>query len=270
MAGLADRLRVFVESPPFHRTVVALILANAALMGLETSQAIVAQWGGAMAVAQVAFQVAFVIEISLRLAAHGRRPAAFFWDGWNVFDFVVVATSFLPVAGAFTTVARLARVLRVARLVSALPELRLIVGTMLRSIPSLGHVVALLGLLLYVYGVFGYHLFAGDAPQHWGSLPLAFQSLVQVLTLEGWVEMQDAVLPKHPWAWAYFGSFIVVAVFVVINLFIAVVINNLESTREDEKRRSDEVSSDAVLREAVALRERIESLEALLRRSRAA
>ena len=169
MTGPINRLRVFVESPPFHRTVVALILANAALMGLETSQAIAARWGGAMAAAQVAFQLVFVVEITLRLAAHGRRPAAFFRDGWNVFDFVVVATSFLPVAGAFTTVARLARVLRVARLVSALPELRLIVGTMLRSIPSLGHVVALLGLLLYVYGIFGYHLFAADAPKHWGS-----------------------------------------------------------------------------------------------------
>ncbi len=264
------RLHSLVESAPFHQTVVTLILANAALMGLETSRAITAQWGGAMALAQIAFQVVFVVEIGLRLAAYGRRPTGFFRDGWNTFDFVVVATSFLPVAGAFTTVARLARVLRVARLVSALPELRLIVGTMLRSIPSLGHVVGLLGLLLYVYGIFGYHLFAADAPKHWGSLALAFQSLFQVLTLEGWVEMQDAVLPTHPWAWAYFGSFIVVAVFVVINLFIAVVINNLETTRDDEKRRSDDVSGDAVLREAVALRLRIESLEALLRRSRAA
>ncbi len=202
MTGPVDRLKSLVESPPFHRTVVALILGNAALMGLETFPAIAARWGGAMAAAQVAFQFAFVIEIGLRLAAYGRRPGAFFRDGWNTFDFVVVATSFLPVTGAFATVARLARVLRVARMVSALPELRLIVGTMLRSIPSLGHVIALLGLLLYVYGVFGYHLFAADAPDHWGSLPVAFQSLFQVLTLEGWVEMQNAVLPKHPWAWA--------------------------------------------------------------------
>ena len=270
MTGPSERLRVLVESAPFHRTVVALILANAALMGLETSPAIAARWGGAMAVAQAAFQLAFVVEIALRIASYGRRPAGFFRDGWNAFDFAVVGASFLPVAGAFTTVARLARVLRVARLVSALPELRLIIGTMLRSIPSLGHVIALLALLLYVYGVFGYHLFATDAPQHWGSLPLAFQSLFQVLTLEGWVEMQDAVLPKHPWAWAYFGSFIVVAVFVVINLFIAVVINNLESTRDEERGRSDEASGDAVLREAIALRERITALEALLRRRRAA
>ena len=270
MTGPSGRLSALVESAAFHRTVVALIVANAAIMGLETSPALVARWGGAMALATVSFQLAFVVEIALRIAAYGRRPAGFFRDGWNTFDFVVVATSFLPVAGAFTTVARLARILRVARLISALPELRLIVGTMLRSIPSLGHVVGLLGLMLYVYGIFGYHLFAADAPKHWGSLPIAFQSLFQVLTLEGWVEMQDAVLPKHPWAWAYFGSFIVVAVFVVINLFIAVVINNLESTRDEEQRRSDDASGDAVLREAIALRERITSLEALLRSRRAA
>ena len=270
MTGPSDRIRALVDSAPFHRTVVMLILANAVLMGLETSPAIAARWGQALAGAQVAFQLAFVVEIVLRIAANGRKPAGFFRDGWNVFDLAVVGASFLPVAGAFTTVARLARVLRVARLVSALPELRLIVGTMLRSIPSLGHVIALLGLLLYVYGVFGYHLFSADAPKQWGSLPLAFQSLFQVLTLEGWVELQAAVQPKHPWAWAYFGSFIVVAVFVVINLFIAVVINNLESTRDEEQRRSDDVSNDAVLREAIALRERITSLEALLRSKRAA
>jgi voltage-gated sodium channel len=235
-----DVLRNLVDSPRFHRAVLVLILANAALMGIETSRELMARHLGLFTALNAAVQVAFVAEITLRLAAHGRTPWRFFRDGWNVFDFVVVAASLLPAAGPLATLARLARVLRAVRLVSALPELRLIVGTMLRSIPSLGHVTMLLSLLLYVYGVLGCHLFGDDAPEQWGTLGAALRSLFQVVTLEGWVEMQDAVLPGHPLAWVFFSSFIVVAVFVVINLFIAVVINNLEATRQEQLGRGAE------------------------------
>jgi len=170
----------------------------------------------------------------IRIAAYGSRPLAFFRDGWNVFDFGVVGVSLLPVAGPFATVARLARVLRVARVVSGLPELRLIIGTMLRSIPSLGHVILLLGLLMYIYGVLGYYLFGQIDPEHWGSLGSAVRTLFIIITLEGWVEIQKAGGPTTLGIWTFYASFIVVAVFVVINLFIAVVLNNLEKTRRDE------------------------------------
>ena len=248
---------------------MALIVANARCMGLETSSALMDQWGAALiAAAHVALQAWFVIEIALRVGAHGTRPTEFFRDGWNVFDFAVVAISLLPAAGAITGLARVARVLRVARLVSAMPELRLIIGTMLRSIPSMGHVVALLGVLLYVYAVLGFHVFSKDAPAHWGSLPAAFQSLFQILTLEGWVEIQDAVLPSHPWAWMFFASFIVIAVFVVINLFIAVVINNLEATRKEEEHRQLLAEDDGTLRRVAELRRQVEDLEHALRARR--
>jgi voltage-gated sodium channel len=162
------------------------------------------------------------------------------------------------VTGAFTNVARLARVLRAARLVSSLPDLRLIIGTMLRSIPSMGHVLLLLGLLLYVYGVLGVLMFGQVDPRHWASLPRAAGTLFQILTLEGWVEIQAASREGHPLAWLFYGSFIMIAVFVVINLFIAVVINNLEATRreEEELRRGDDVAA-----RIAALRREIDALE---------
>lgn len=119
----------------------------------------------------LAVQVVFVGEIAARLFAQAPRIHRFFLDGWNVFDFTIVALSLLPVAGPFATVARLARLLRALRVVSALPEMRLIVATMLRSIPSLANVVALLGIILYVYAVLGVHFFGGADPGHWGTLP---------------------------------------------------------------------------------------------------
>jgi len=222
------------SSTPFQRGVLALIVLNAIVMGLETLPELVSRLGSAFEAVNAAIQALFVLEIAVRLAACGSRPQDFFKSGWNVFDFSVVALSLLPAAGPLATIARLARVLRVARLVSGMPELRLIIGTMLRSIPSMGHVVMLLGLLIYVYGVIGHHMFAAADPEHWGSLIRAAKTLFFIITLEGWIEIMRASEAASPWASLYYMSFIVIAVFVVTNLFIAVVINNLEKVRQEE------------------------------------
>jgi voltage-gated sodium channel len=183
-----------------------------------------------------------------------------------VFDFAVVAASLLPQGGAFAMVARLARLMRVTRLVSAFPELRLIIGTMVRSIPSMGHVIVLLSLLLYVYAVVGFHFFRAADPVHWGSLGAALLTLFQMLTLEGWVEIQAAVFDAYPLAWIYFSSFVFVAVFVVVNLFIAVVINNLESVKHEQQVDADRESAHGGLLEAIeTVRQRLEELEERLR-----
>ena len=228
-----------VASPPFHRVVLALIVVNAIIMGLETWPAIAARWDSVFDVIHVVIQIAFVVEIALRIIAHGRRPLAFFRDGWNVFDFLVVALSLLPAAGPLATVARLARILRVARMVTGIPELRLIIATMLRSIPSMGHVILLAGLLIYIYGVVGNHLFGEVDPEHWGTLGRAAHTLFVIITLEGWVDLLAKSELATPWAWVYYTSFIIIAVFVVTNLFIAVVINNLETIRADKPRETD-------------------------------
>jgi len=202
---------------------------------LETSAALWERHGALFHTLNVVVQVVFAAEIAIRLLAYAPRIDRFFHDGWNVFDFTIVALSLLPVAGPFATVARLARLLRALRIVSALPELRLIVATMLRSIPSLANVIVLLGLILYVYAVVGVHLFGVVDPAHWGSLPRAGLTLFEILTLEGWVDLMDASLAATRWAWVYYTTFVVLAVFVVINLFIAIVINNLEAAKVEER-----------------------------------
>ena len=261
----AEPFRRIAASSRFQGFVLALIVANAVLLGVETSPDFMTRYGRWVELAETVIQGAFVIEIAIRLAAHLPRLHEFFRDGWNVFDFSVVTLSLLPAAGPFATVARLARVLRVSRLVSVWPDLRLIIGTMLRSIPSMGHVIALLSLLLYVYGVLGYHLFHDVAPQHWGSLGRSLETLFKTLTLEGWVEIAEE--SPHPIGWIYFASFIVVAVFVVTNLFIAVVINNLDKVRSEQERVADEASvHKAVLARIEACKAELTELETVLRR----
>jgi voltage-gated sodium channel len=199
-------------SAAFTNFILAVIVLTALLIGIETSETLTGRFPALFDALDVLVQTIFV------------------------FDFAVVVTSLLPQAGAFAMVARLARLLRVTRLVSVFPELRLIIGTMLRSIPSMGHVIMLLSLLLYVYGILGFSLFREQDPEHWGTLGAALLTLFQMLTLEGWVEIQGAVLTAFPWAWIYFGSFVLVAVFVVVNLFIAV--QERPSALEDRLRRT--------------------------------
>jgi voltage-gated sodium channel len=245
----------------FRRGVVLLILGNALLLGLLTFPQLRERWGAGLAAVSALIQVLFVAEIGVRLGAHGRRPGAFFRDGWNLFDFTVVALSLLPAAGPFATVARLARILRVARLVSSVPDLRLIVGTMLRSIPSIGHVLVLLSLLLFVWAVVGVELFGAADPVRWGHLGLAVETLFQVLTLEGWAEIHGEVRPGRPWAFLFFSSFIFTAVFVVVNLFVAVMLDNLEKVRAEEDRGSPGAAGELRRRlaEARAALERVEA-----------
>lgn len=232
---MIEASRRITASRTFQNAVLGIIVANALLIGIETDARLMARHAGLFDALNTLVQVVFVAEIAVRLLAHAPRIWTFFRDGWNVFDFTIVALSLLPAAGPLATVARLARLLRALRVVSALPELRLIVGTMLRSIPSLANVIVLLGLILYVYAVLGVHLFASADPLHWGTLPRAALTLFQVLTLEGWVELQKASLVATPWAWVYYVSYVVLAVFVVVNLFIAIVINNLEAAKREQR-----------------------------------
>jgi voltage-gated sodium channel len=263
---VAEAARRLADSPAFQHFILAVIVAGAIVIGVETSATLTARYGAIIRAVEMLIQTIFVAEIAIRLFAYWPRPAAFFRGGWNVFDFLVVAASVLPQAGPFAMVARLARLMRVTRLVSAFPELRLIIGTMIRSIPSMGHVIVLLSLLLYVYAVLGFHFFREADPAHWGSLGAALLTLFQMLTLEGWVEIQAAVLGAYPLAWIYFSSFVFVAVFVVVNLFIAVVINNLDSVKHEHQADIDRASAHGGLLEAIqAVRDRLEELEERLR-----
>lgn len=254
-----------VESKGFQISVMGVIFVNALLLGLETFP-FAKQYDAWLRFLNWVIQVVFVIEISLRVVAHSPKPFSFFRDGWNLFDFSVVALSLLPVAGPFATVARLARLLRVVRIVSLSPDLRLIVNTMLRSIPSLFHVTLLMAVLIYVYAILGYYLYHPDDPQHWGSLGQSLLSTFQLLTLEGWNEIQAGVIETHPWSWLFFASFIIVAVFVVVNLFIAVVLNNLENVKAEQAHEADmKHPQHEILEQIQQLKEQLERLERSLK-----
>jgi voltage-gated sodium channel len=256
-----------VDSRAFERFIVAVILVNAVIIGLETSVDLIERFGGLLHLANDLVLWIFIVEAALKMTALGAGWYRYFASGWNVFDFAVIVLSLVPASGEFATVARLVRILRVLRLVSAMPKLRLLVATLMRCIPSMGHVLLLLSILFYIYGVMGYQFFHAVDPERWGTLGAALLTLFQVVTLEGWAEVMAKVMEQHPWAWVYFLTFVVIGTFVVINLFIAVVINSLEDAREQELEQLTSPPDHAeLMTELRNTREALARLEARLTR----
>ena len=262
MQGVAERL---ASSRWFERSIIALIVLNGVVLGLETVPTVETNAGTALRWFHWAIVATFAAEAALKIAAVWPRAGRYFRDGWNVFDFSIVVLSLVPAAGPFATIARLARLLRALRLVSVVPELRLIVSTLVRSLPGLGYVVLLLGLIFYVYAVLGVHLFREHDPEHWRNLGIAMLTLFRVVTLEDWTDVMYTAMERHPLAWAYFVSMVVLGSFVVINLLIAVVINNLDHAKAEQLtalRRPP--SGQELMNELSRTREQLDRLRAQL------
>lgn len=244
---LQNTARQITERGWFNHGITGVIIANAIIIGLDTSPTLAANYGYLFEWANRLFLLIFMIEAAVKIVA---QRLHYFRDGWNLFDFSIIVVSLLPATGQLAMLARLARLLRVLRLISTLPELRLIVATLVRSIPSMGHVLALMSIIFYVYGVAGFHLFHEVDPTHWRNLGISLLSLFRIVTLEDWTDIMYAAMAVKPWAWMYFVSFVVLGTFVVVNLFIAVVINNLDEAKAE---RLEELTTaptrDEILRE---------------------
>ena len=233
-AGVRAVARRIVEARWFEPLMIGLIIFNAVLIGLETSSEVVERYDGWLSLGNDIILGFFILEAALKITAVAPRWKLYFGDGWNLFDFSIIVLSLIPATGEFALVARLIRILRVLRLVSAVPQLRLIVATLVRSIPSMAHVILLMSIIFYIYAVTGFHLFNEADPEHWGTLRASLLTLFQLVTLEGWVDVMDEVIDLHRLVWVYFVSFILIGTFVVLNLFIAVVINNLEQSKVEQ------------------------------------
>ncbi|MFD7120001.1 ion transporter [Streptomyces sp. NPDC059922] len=231
---LADRARRMVDSSVFTATVFCLIAANAALLGIETYTGVVHQWHTVLKAAEHLFLAAFTAEILLRAAAHADRPGDFFRDPWNIFDLLVVATAFMPFARENATVLRLLRLARVLRAARFLPQLRVVIVAVGKSLPGTLSFLLVGALLLYVYAMIGWVFFADDDPEHYGSFGRAVLTLFLLMTLDGLGDAVRAGLEISRWSIVYFASFVLLGSFVLVNLLIGVVINSLQEARELE------------------------------------
>ena len=261
--GLVKFAKTIVESSIFDYFIIVLILVSGALLGLQTVPEINDPYGGLLILGNQIILGIFIVEAILKMTALAPRPQRYFRDGWNLFDFAIIIFSLVPATGAFAMIARLGRLLRVLRLISTIQDLRLIVSALVKSIPNVGHILMLMSIIVYIYAIIGFQLFHEHDPERWGNIGLSILTLFEIITLEGWVDINARAMELNSFAWIYFVSFVIVGTFVVVNLFIAVVINNLDRAKEETlKELEPPVSREELLRELRATQDSLRRLEA--------
>jgi voltage-gated sodium channel len=259
-------LKNIVESRGFTLAVTIVIAINAVTLGLETWPRAMEAAGPLLIAIDALALWFFTVEIGLKLWLYRGR---FFRDPWSVFDFIIVAIAWLPSAGPLS-VLRALRIIRALRLLTIVPQMRTVIGALFRALPGMGSVIAVLGLVFYVAAVMATKLFGADFPDWFGSIGASMYSLFQIMTLESWsMGIVRPVMAQHPYAWLFFVPFIIITSFAVLNLFIALIVNSMQSMQAETK---DSVHAEALAAhdEREVLSRQIEALSAEIRQIREA
>ena len=263
---LRARLGAWIESSSVQGAIIGLIVFNALTLGLETSTTVMAHWGRTLHLIDAFVLGVFVLELSIKLFAQGLR---FFREPWNVFDFLVVSIALIPSSGPLA-VLRALRVLRVLRLISMVPRMRFIVESLLRAVPGIASIAALMLLLYYVFAVMATGLFGDRFPEWFGTLGDSMYTLFQVMTLESWsMGIVRPVMAEYPLAWAFFIPFILLATFTMLNLFIGIIVDTMQNMHGEQHAQELDDIERAVHQDIGPLGEELQALRAEVRALRA-
>ena len=213
---------------------LGVITLNAIVLGAETYENVERATATCSARSTTSSSGSSSSSCAIRLTATLPRPAQFFRSGWNVFDFVVVAGSFLPGLRENATLLRLLRLGRVARIVRFLPDLRVIIAAVARSVPGVSSLAVATLLLVYLYGMVGWLIFDDHDPEHFGNVGQAMITMFVLLTLENLPVYIETGQDLSQWTIIFFVSYVLVASFLIFNLFIGIVLNSMEGARAEE------------------------------------
>jgi voltage-gated sodium channel len=227
-----EMIGAFIEEKYVQRFITTIIVLNAITLGLETSKTVADEIGSILHVFDKIVVTIFVIEIGCKLIY---RDFGFFKIGWNVFDFIIVAIALIPDAGQLS-VLRALRVLRTFRLLSVVPSMRKVVQALLTAVPGMMSVGAIILLIFYVSGVLATNLFGSDFDEWFGNIGRSMYSLFQIMTLESWsMGIVRPVMKLYPYAWVFFVTFILMTSFAVLNLFIGIIVDAMQSQNTGEE-----------------------------------
>jgi voltage-gated sodium channel len=249
-----DKISAFIEAPRFQTLIIGVIVFNAIILGFETSKTTMANYGAVVHGLDQLCLAIFTVELTIKLVA---QRGQFFRSGWNIFDFAVVAISYVP-AGAGLSVLRALRILRVLRLISAVPRLRRVVEGFVTALPGMASVFALMALIFYIAAVMATKLFGDTFPIWFGTLGNSAFSLFQIMTLESWsMGIVRPVMEVYPYAWAFIVPFILVTTFAVVNLIVGLIVNSMQDAHGEDEVEATEVFRDEMIA-------RLEMIEAKL------
>ena len=256
--AMQQTIRNIVEGAKFQNFILAVILLNAVLLGLETYDAVMGPIGGLIRVLDALCLGIFIVEIIMKLFVY---RLGFFRNGWNLFDFTVVALALVPGGGDFR-VLRALRILRVLRVISAAPRLRRVVEGFLSALPGMASVFLLMALIFYIGAVIATRLFGPEFPEWFGTLGSSAYTLFQIMTLESWsMGIVRPVMIEQPYAWVFFVPFILLTTFAVVNLLVGLIVNSMQDAHhEDDVERTDNHRDEVMAR--------LESIEKMLKEQR--
>ena len=249
----------------FEGLVTSIIVISALVIGAKTYEETtrIEQW---LLYLDVAVTVFFLVEILIRMAAE-RNLVSFFKKGWNVFDFLIVTASLIPMDDSeMVLLARLLRIFRVLRLVSMIPELQMLLGALVKSIPRMGYVVLLMFIIFYIYAALGSFLFHNVDEFLWGNISIAMLTLFRIATFEDWTDVMYATQEEYAWSWVYYLTFIFLTAFIFLNMMIGIVLDVMQ--KESAQLDADDEEGDPA--QLQALRGDVHALKAQLDRMEAA
>ncbi len=245
----------WLERPVVVNGIVAVIIFNAIILGLETSQIAMDRAGTLIRILDKFCLFIFVAELCAKLYAQGGR---FFRDGWNLFDSVVIGVSLVPGAQSLS-VLRALRILRLLRVISVAPRLRRVVEGFVSALPGMASVFFLMALIFYIGAVMATKLFGAAFPDWFGTLGQSAYTLFQIMTLESWsMGIVRPVMETYPFAWLFFVPFIMVTTFAVVNLIVGLIVNSMQDAHQTESNEATDTYRDQVLQRLIAIERRLE------------
>ena len=253
----------------FELVIIAVIIFSAMMIGAHTYD-ISLYWLDILKIFDVAVTIFFLVELLIRMAAE-ERFANFFKKGWNIFDFIIVTASLIPVdESEMVLLARLLRIFRVLRLVSMVPELRILMDALVKAIPRIGYVVLLMFIIFYIYGAIGSFMFEGINSVLWGDVTIAMLTLFRVATFEDWTDVMYETMDVYPFSWIFYLTFIFITAFVFLNMMIGVVLDVMQKEHEKYDLEHDEGEAGEVrwIKEHTQeMEQRLERIEGLLKKA---
>jgi len=249
------------EAKWFSNLTTTIIVIYSSMLGLKTIIEMDSTSIFLFYVLDYFITIYFLVEIIIKMSAE-KNLKDFFKDRWNIFDFVIVVVTLIPLENStMAAVARLFRIFRVLRLITSRPELKNIIDMLIGAIPSIVDIVLLMFIIFYIYAIVGNFLFVSAPSGLWKDFLIAMLTLFQILTFENWSEIMYEAMNIHPWAWVYFVSFVIISGFIFFNLFVAVIIGEMEKLSKKEENKEEERNFNLLLNEIRALREEVKELK---------
>lgn len=262
--AIVERCKAIIANPVFDTAIIAVILFNAVILGLETFDSVAGRYHGLFGLINNVILGVYVVELLIRLTAFRWNARAFAEDRWNIFDFLVVVASFVPWLRENAMLLRVVRVARIVRVVRFLPDLRVIMGAVGRSVPGVASLAAATVLLIYIYGMLGWVLFGTHDPENYGNIGHAMLTMFVMLTLENLPDNIAMGQQVSEWTIVFFISYTVIASFLIFNLFIGIVLNSMEEARSADRKEHE---TDDLLARLRTARTALEDAEAELQKT---